>query len=150
MSISYQEAFDKNLSAWSRRAGLQLDQERNTERSTRAKTIVGDSTRMGALFTVGAVYANSVLKLSIDDSKWFGFASANIVFDVVYNHSKNTDNVHDSVEALAIVNIEQIKNSILKNKVLIANFAMDLISKRNEEYSRPSLANMILAAARGK
>ena len=148
MSIPYQVAFNTNLSVWARRAGLQLDQARNTDRGERAKTITGDSTRMGALFTVGAVYANSVLKLSVDDSKWFGFGVAHIVFDAVY--SKKTLNAYAKLESLADANVDQIKNSILKNKDSIAKFAMDLIAKRNDEYANPSITNMIIAAARGK
>ncbi len=146
MSMSYQEAFNINLSAWARRAGLDLNKGRNVERATRAKTITGESSRMGALFTVGAVHANSVLKMSIDDSMWFGFAAAHIVFDAVY--SGKTFNVYDKLDTVASANVDQIKNSILKNRDLIANFAMDLIAKRNEEHKHPSITNMILAAAR--
>ena len=147
MSMSYQEAFNINLSAWARRAGLDLNKDRNVVRATRAKTITGESSRMGALFTVGAVHANSVLKMSIDDSMWFGFAAAHIVFDAVY--SSKTFNVYDKLDTVASANVDQIKNSILKNRDLIANFAMDLIAKRNEEHKHPSITNMILAAARG-
>lgn len=148
MSMSYQDAFNSNLSAWGRRAGLQLDKSRNVERAARAKAITGESSRMGALFTAAAVYANTALKMDVDDSKWFGFAVARIVFDAVY--AGMTFNAYAKIDTIANANVDQIKNSILKNRVLIAKFAMDLINKRNEEHSRPSITNMILAAARGK
>ena len=149
MSMSYQEAFNINLSAWARRAGLDLNKGLNVERATRAKTITGESSRMGALFTVGAVHANSVLKMSVEDSKWFGFAAAHIVFDAAYNGS-NSFNIYAKLDTLAAANVDQIKNSILENRDRIAEFAMGLIAKRNEEYDNPSIANMIIAAARGK
>ena len=148
MSMSYQEAFNSNLSAWARRAGLQLDKSRNVERANRAKTITGESSRMGALFTAAAVHANSVLKMNVDDSMWFGFAVAHIVFDAAY--AGKTFNTDDKIDTIANANVDQIKNSILKNRVLIADFAMDLINVRNEERNRPSITNMILAAARGQ
>ena len=148
MSLSYQEAFNSNVSAWARRAGLKLDKSRNEERANRARTITGESSRMGALFTVGAVYANTVLMMGVEDSMCFGFAVAHIVFKAAYNGE--SFNVNVMLDTLADANVDQVKNSIIKNRVQIANFAMDLIAKRNEEHSRPSITKMILAAARGE
>jgi hypothetical protein len=91
--------------------------------------------------------------MSVEDSAYFGFAVAHVVFKAAYNGE--SFNVYVMLDALAYANVDQVKNSIIKNRVLIANFAMDLIAKRNEERNRPSitnmiLADMILAAARGE
>ena len=154
MSMSYEEAFASNLSAWMRRANLPHDKARNGERAVRAQKVMGDSSRVGAMFIVAAIVGSKQYGLTnMQDVVIFAAIVSVVLFKRVYEEDQGAtlqmarqalkDKISDKDRAAAEALFDNRGGNIV---TLIDR----LYQARVNEKNAPSLTNMIIDRARGK
>lgn len=154
MSMSYEEAFASNLSAWMRRAGLPHDKARDMERAGRAKNAVGESSRRGAMFIAAAIHSSTKLGM-VNNREVFIFSviASQMLFMKVYDNVGVPDLVLADKALSLCFNKNDLKEGtevFLKNAFNLVGFVNEVYQVRDNEKKNPSITNMIIDQVRGK
>lgn len=154
MSMSYEEAFESNLSAWMRRASLSNDKTRAIKRAQIAKKIMGESSRMGALFITSGIFFESIGVETDNRCKViFAATAAMVIFNRVYE--SDTTDIRQAAFKIAATKftdgVDIIPTDVvIKYESELKSFVERICKARNNEKVMPSLANQIIDVARGK
>ena len=146
------EVTRSNVSAWARRFAVKIS---NFEAAVEvADKVYGGQSRRGAIYVVAmkAVHVHHGIPMGSDVS----IVAAAVVSDIVYGATYGEESFNAFTKAentiLKMGNAKYSDNALTKVREMakaLVDMASDAVNIRNQEKATPSLANMIISAARG-